>query len=121
MDEETRNKIKEVQKANNYPGLEKLLKLVERKYKFAITRREVKEFLAKDLPTQLYATQQKVNSKGHIVAFVKDELWQIYIFVMKSGLAKYNDGFRYIFVCIDVFSRKAYGQAMKSQKIRSHA
>ena len=119
MDEETRNKIKEVQKANNYPGLEKLLKLVERKYKFAITRREVKEFLAKDLPTQLYATQQKVKSKGHIVAFVKDELWQIDMFVMKSGLAKYNDGFRYIFVCIDVFSRKAYGQAMKSKDTES--
>ena len=118
MDEETRNKIKEVQKANNYPGLEKLLKLVERKYKFAITRREVKEFLAKDLPTQLYSTQQKVKSKGHVVAFVKDELWQIDIFVMKSGLAKY-DGFRYIFVCIDVFSRKAYGQAMKSKDTES--
>ena len=119
MDEETRNKIKEVQKANNYPGLEKLLKLVERKYKFAITRREVKQFLAKDLPTQLYATQQKVNSKGHIVAFVKDELWQIDIFVMKAGLAKYNDDFKYIFVCIDVFSRKAYGQAMKSKDSES--
>ena len=119
MDEETRNKIKEVQKANNYPGLERLLKLVERKYKYAITRSEVKQFLAKDLPTQLYATQQKVNSKGHIVAFVKDELWQIDIFVMKAGLAKYNDDFRYIFVCIDVFSRKAYGQAMKSKDTES--
>jgi transposase InsO family protein len=119
MDEETRSKIKEVQKANNYPGLEKLLKLVERKYKYAITRREVKEFLAKDIPTQLYATQQKVKSKGHIVAYVKDELWQIDIFVMKSGLAKYNDGYRYIFVCIDVFSRKAYGEAMKSKDTES--
>lgn len=97
MDEDTRSKIKEVQKANNYPGLEKLLKLVERKYKYAITRREVKEFLEKDIPTQLYATQQKVNSKGHIVAFVKDELWQIDIFVMKPGLAKYNDDYKYIY------------------------
>ncbi len=119
MDEDTRSKIKEVQKANNYPGLEKLLKLVERKYKYAITRREVKEFLAKDIPTQLYATQQKVNSKGHIVAFVKDELWQIDIFVMKPGLAKYNDDYKYIFACIDVFSRKAYGQAMKSKDTES--
>ena len=119
MDEETRTKIKEAQKENNYPGLEKLLKLVERKYKYAITRREVKEFLTKDIPTQLYATQRKVNSKGHIVAFVKDELWQIDIFVMKAGLTKYNDGFRYIFVCIDVFSRKAYGQAMKSKDTES--
>ena len=70
MDEETRNKIKEVQKANNYPGLEKLLKLVERKYKFAITRREVKQFLAKDLPTQLYATQHKVNRYLWILAAI---------------------------------------------------
>ena len=72
MDDETRKKIKEVQKENNYPGLERLLKLVERKYKYAITRKEVKDFLAKDIPTQLYATQQKVSSKGHIVAYVKD-------------------------------------------------
>ena len=63
MDEETRNKIKEVQKANNYPGLEKLLKLVERKYKFAITRREVQEFLAKDLHTQLMPRNKKLIAK----------------------------------------------------------
>ena len=38
---------------------------------------------------------------------------------MKAGLTKYNDGFRYIFVCTDVFSRKAYGQAMKSKDTES--
>ena len=73
MEEDTRMKIKEVQKGNNYPGLEKLVKLVRSKYKDAIGRKEVQQFLAKDLPIQLYATKQKLNTKGHTVAFVKDE------------------------------------------------
>ena len=115
MDEETRIKIKEVQKGNNYPGLEKLIKLVRSKYKDAISRKDVQQFLAKDIPAQLYATTQKLNTKGHTVAFVKDELWQMDIFVMKPGLTQYNDGYRYIFVRMDVFSRKAYAEPMKTK------
>ena len=73
MDEETKKNFKEVQQNNNYPGLERLIRLVRAKYKRAISRNE--QFLANDLPTQLYATQLKIRSKGHIVAFVKDEMW----------------------------------------------
>ena len=79
MDEETKKNIKEVQQNNNYPGLEKLIRLVRAKYKGAISRNDVKQFLAKDLPTQLNATQQKIRSKGHIVAFVKDEMANGYL------------------------------------------
>ena len=84
----TQGKIKEIQKDNNYPGFEKLVKLVKAKYKDAISRKEVKDFLDKDLPTQLYATQQKQDAPGHIVAFRQNDLWQMDIFVMKKGLAK---------------------------------
>jgi len=105
MDDETKKKIKEVQQENNYPGLERLVRAVGRKYK-DITRGDVKAFLSKDLPAQLYATQQKINSKGHIVAFIKDELWQMDISVMRSSIAEFNDGYKYIFACVDVFTRK---------------
>ena len=111
----TQGKIKEIQKDNNYPGFEKLVKLVKAKYKDAISRKEVKDFLDKDLPTQLYTTQQKQDAPGHIVAFRQNDLWQMDIFVMKKGLAKYNDDYRYLFVCIDVFSRKAYAEPMKEK------
>ena len=113
MEEETKKNIKEVQQNNNYPGLEKLIRLVRAKYKGAISRNDVKQFLAKDLPTQLYATQQKIRSKGHIVAFVKDEMWQMDIFVMRSGLALYNEHYIYIYIYIYMhrcFHQKGFHQ-----------
>ena len=58
MDEETKANIKQIQRENNYPGFERLVALVRAKYKRAISRQEIREFLDKDIPTQLYATKQ---------------------------------------------------------------
>jgi transposase InsO family protein len=115
MDEETKNNIKQIQRENNYPGFERLVALVRAKYKRAISRQEIREFLDKDIPTQLYATKQKLDAYGHTVAFRENELWQIDIFYIKSGNIPLNDGFKYVFVVIDVFSRKAYVEPMKTK------
>jgi len=115
MDEETKNNLKQIQRENNYPGFERLVALVRAKFKRAISRQEIREFLDKDIPTQLYATKQKLDAYGHTVAFRENELWQIDIFYIKSGNTELNEGFKYVFVVIDVFSRKAYVETMKSK------
>ena len=65
-------KIEELYADNNYPGLEKLTKLVRAKYP-DITREEVKRFYDKEVAAQLLKVTKKRKAEGHIVAFNVNE------------------------------------------------
>ena len=51
---------------------------------------------------------------GHIVAFKINDFRQIDIYDL-SKFEKHNEGYQYIFCCIDVFTRKVYCRAMKNK------
>ena len=104
--------IKRVQEANNYPGIDRLTKLCQ-EIEPGIKRNDVKKFIAGDYSAQLTKTQNK-ETDGHIVAFVPNELWQFDIIDMRR-YEKKNDGYKYMFCCIDVFTRKAYVEPMKQK------
>ena len=70
-----------LQRSNNYPGLERLIKLAKDKHP-EITRQQVKTFLDSDVAKQLTKVQQKRPADGHIVAFVPNENWQMDVFDM---------------------------------------
>jgi hypothetical protein len=116
MDDDTKEKIAQVQVNNNFPSLERLVKLVISKYPI-ITREEVKMFLANDVITQQTKGQYKPRKPkkgegGHMTAFKPNELWNVDIFVMLR-YKRVNDGYNYFLVCVDVFTRKAWGEPMK--------
>ncbi len=69
MDDDMKQKIAQVQVDNNFPGLEKLVKLVDAKYP-EITRSDVKNFLMNDVISQQTKTQNKPKKakEGHITA-----------------------------------------------------
>ena len=77
---------------------------------------EVKEFLENVLGEQLLKTTRKKSRKkqGTITANYENELWQLDIFDL-SKFAKFNSNYLYILCAIDVFTRKAYCQAMKNK------
>ena len=107
---DTESKIKEIQKNYNYPGLETLVKLVKEAHP-EIPRYAVKEFLVKDTGSQLTKVQRQKHPGGHITALSPNESWQFDIFDLARYESK-NDGYKYIFACVDVFTRKAYLQPM---------
>ena len=109
---ERNKKIAAVYKANNYKKSNLHLK-VQAEHP-DISRRHVQQFLKQDYTTQLTQTKQKDEAKGHIVATNPNELWQFDILDL-SRYAKKNEGIRYILACVDVFSRKAYVEAMKQK------
>ena len=118
MADEQKRKIGEVQLENNYPGLERLIKLVDQKYP-ELTRQDVKRFLANDAITQQTKVQQKPRATpnepgGHLTAFKPNELWKVDIYVMLR-YRTVNHGYNYFLVCIDVFTRKAYGAIVKTK------
>ena len=101
------NIIKEIYDNNNYPSTDKLFKLVV-KDNPTITKKEVSEFLAGLISSQLLNDQKTTkDASGHILAFCENEVWQMDIYV----LAKYyksNKQFQFMFAIVDVFTRKAY-------------
>ena len=113
LDPDTENKIKELYKNYNYPGPETLMRLVKEAYP-DIPRKTVNEFLSKDVGTQLTKGQKQGKPEGHITALAPNDSWQFDI----SDLSRYeskNDGYRYVFACVDVFTRKAYLKPMKKR------
>ena len=110
LDQETEDLIKEVYKNYNYPGPETLIKLVKVAHP-DITRRMVQEFLSKDVGTQLTKVQKQKSPGGHITALSPNESWQFDIYDLSRYESK-NDGYKYVFACVDVFTRKAYVEPM---------
>jgi hypothetical protein len=100
-----------LQRTNNYPGLERMVKLAKQKHP-EITRKEIKQFLDADVSKQLTKVQQKKPSDGHIVAFVPNENWQMDIFDLSRYMYA-NQYYRYVLCCVDVFTRKAYAEPLK--------
>ena len=119
LDQETKNQIEEVYRNYNYPGTETLIKLVKTAYP-DISRKSVLEFLSKDVGTQLTKVQKQKQAEGHITALSPNESWQFDIFDLSRYESK-NDGYRYIFACVDVFTRKAYLEPMKKKDSESCA
>ena len=111
-EEERNKKISEVYKANNYKKTDLHLKVAAKHPE--IQRKHVQKFLKQDYTTQLTQTKQKAEAKGHIVATNPNEMWQFDILDL-SRYVKKNDGYRYILACVDVFTRKAYVEAMKQK------
>ena len=100
-----------LQRTNNFPGLERMVKLAKQKHP-EITRKEIKTFLDADVSKQLTKVQQAKPSDGHIIAFVPNENWQMDIFDLSRYMYA-NQYYRYVLCCVDVFTRKAYAEPLK--------
>ena len=90
-------KLESLQKRNNYPGLEKLVKLAKQQHP-EISRPEIKKFLEADTSRQLTKVQHAKPASGHVVAMVPHELWQMDTFDL-SKYRKQNKDYRYFVLC----------------------
>ena len=103
-------KLESLQKRNNFPGLEKLVKLAKQQHP-EISRPQIKKFLEDDTSRQLTKVQHNKPAQGHVVAMVPNELWQMGTFDL-SRYRKQNKEYIYMLCCIDVFTRKAFAEPM---------
>ena len=115
-EEVTRYKlIKRVQRDNNYPRLEVLVKLVK-KANEQITKKQVEEFLKKDVATQVTKEQKPKHTEGHLVSYAPNDMWLFDIFDL-SRYEKKNNGFKYGLASVDAFARKACVEPMEEKSI----
>ena len=79
---------------------------------FGINKKAVEEFLREQESYTLHRQVRKRFPRNRIVVDDIDEQWEMDLADLPS-LMQYNDGYRYIFCCIDVLSKYAWALALK--------
>lgn len=111
-------KIINIWKSNGFVGIKKL-KTILTEHNIQISNKELSD-LIKDQKTnkihKVYKSNQK--SMGHIISYAKNHNWQMDLSDMSMYQTK-NHGYKYILLAVDVFTRKAYAQAIKNKTEKS--
>jgi transposase InsO family protein len=90
-----------------FGGVERLYKDVRKEGKFAISRKEIEEWLMKQDAYTLHKPMRRHFKRNRVIVGGIDQQWQMDLADMQS-MQKLNDGYRYLLVCIDVFSKYAW-------------
>ena len=92
----------------NFPGLDTLTKKVQIQHP-KNTKSYIEKWYLNQLEIQLLHNQQRTKASGHVVAFSENEMWNIDIYDLTKHWAE-NGNMKYIFACVDVFTRKLYAE-----------
>jgi hypothetical protein len=98
----------------NFPSLNKFYQILKDKG-LKYTRKQVKEFIDNQNVNQVHKNfVERKSNQLHITAIVPNELFQIDLLDYQK-YSSTNKGFKWILICIDVFTRKAYAEPVKSK------
>jgi len=99
----------------NYPGLDKFKKLLKAN-DIMYTSKELEHFMSKQSIQQVHKPVAEMKAKQkYIVALDIGEMLQIDLLDYQK-YAKKNNGYKYIFIAVDIFSRYAYAVPIKSKE-----
>ena len=84
-------------------GVERLYRDVKKDGKYDISRAQLKKWLMKQDTYTLHKPARRHYKKNRVIVGGIDELWQMDLADMQTMAAE-NDGYRYLLVCVDVFS-----------------
>jgi len=106
--------MEQIYKEYNYPSLKRLTEILKEKG-IKKTQKEIKEFIKNQEVSQLHAPVQKVKQNlKHITASSPNEIWQIDLLDYQK-YSRQNQGFKYIFICVDIFTRQARASPIKNK------
>ena len=97
---------------HNYPSPMRFYKMLKRKNP-DIKFNDVDEFIRSQKTFQLHKKQTS-KIQGHIIAFHENALWFMDLLDMQN-YSRQNHGYKWILLCIDTFTRKAYATALKNK------
>jgi hypothetical protein len=104
----------ELFKQYNYPPANRFYQILKGNG-IKATHLQVKEFIEKQVVSQVHKKIEKRKSKyKHFLASFPNEIFQIDLLDYQK-YAQQNRGFKWVLICIDVFTRKAYGKPVKNK------
>ena len=105
--------LKDIYEKYNYPSLSKFLDIIKHD-NLDFTKSNVKKFLDSNSVVEIYKKKKK-KVNGHIIALVPNLIFQIDL-IDVSKFEKRNEGYHWIAVIIDVYSRRAWAIPLKNKK-----
>ena len=101
-------------RSGGYGGVNRLYDDVKKEGKFKISRKQIKEWLMKQDTYTLHKPVRRNFKRNRVIVGGIDQQWQMDLANMQS-MQKFNDGYRYLLVCIDVFSKYAWVVPLKNK------
>ena len=89
-------------RSGGFGRVERLHADVNKDGKFDISRKTIKEWLMTQDPYTLHKPIHRHFRRNRVIVGGIDHQWQMVLADMQS-LQKYNNGYRFLLVCIDVF------------------
>ena len=107
--------MEDLYKKYNYPSKNRFYSILKENG-IKKTHKEVHEFIEKQNIHQVHKRiENKKKDYKHFTATSINEIFQIDL-IDYSKYGRQNKGYKWLFVCIDVFSRKSYGFPMKDKR-----
>ena len=97
-----------------YGGMERLYADVKKEGKFKISREKVKKWLMEQDAYTLHKPARRHFKRNRVIVGGIDQQWQMDLADMQS-MQKFNEGYRYLLVCIDVLSKYAWVIPLKNK------
>ena len=102
-------------RSGGFGGVDRLYKDVKKEGKFNIGRTKIKEWLMKQDAYTLHKPIRRHFKRNRVIVGDIDQQWEMDLADMQS-IQKFNDGYRYLLACIDVFSKYAWVVPLKNKK-----
>ena len=104
MDDYLASVYDDPKRSGGFGGVDRLYKDVKKEGKFNISRTKIKEWLMKQDAYTLHTRRH--FKRNRVIVGGTDQQWQMDLADMQP-MQKSNDGYRYLLVCINVFSKYA--------------
>ena len=91
--------------SGGFGGVNRLYDDLKKEGKFKASHRQIKKWLMEQDAYILHKPIQRHFRRNRVIVSGIDDLWQMDLADMQS-MQKFNDGYRYLLVCIDVFSKE---------------
>ena len=107
--------ISKIYKENNFPSRKRLYEIL-RENKIKATYKQVSEFVDRQAINQLHKPTRVIKKHSlSVVAAKVNDCWQIDL-LDYSKYSTRNRGFKWLFICVDVFTRRAFVEPIKSKR-----
>ena len=101
-------------RSGGFGGVNRLYEGVKKEGTFKISRTKIKEWSMKQDAYTLHKPIHRRFKRNRVIVGGTDEQWQMDIADMQS-MRNFSDGYRYLLVCIDVFSKYAWVVPLKNK------
>ena len=98
----------------SFGGVENLYRDVKQEGTFKLSRKQISDWLMGQDTYTLHKPARRNFKRNRVIVGGIDDQWQMDLADMQS-LKLYNDGYRYLLVCIDIFSKYAWIVPIKSK------